>query len=182
MKKIISIAAVFILLFNTIVCAQNPQPKKKYFSLDPKTMTELGLTDAQKKNIEDLRNVYRADRSKNEAEIKTLENLLFTRLDSMSTADQKQKMVAAKAAYPANKPLVLSSAMVKELALTPEQDQKFKMIYREYSIAKSKLGKAMNERTASAIAEQENVLTAPQKQKMAEMKTAIDEYNKSIAK
>lgn len=193
MKKLTftAVATVMMLSFSLLASAQEqPVKKRQFFSLaDQKILTELEVTAEQKANMEAARNRFRVLRSKFELAIRKNDTLVIKRQDSVITTSQKQKVAELRQVIDADgKPnpwyrkslIPFDAKVIEELAITPEQKQKFTSIQRDYNNERRKVNEVSAKVTADSILEQESVLNDTQKKKMAEMKAAILEHNNSI--
>lgn len=189
MNKWTIVVAVLTLSIGFCEAQDQPLKRKPGFTLDVKTMDELGITEGQRTKIENLRNSYRVLRGKFELGMKKLDSLGVARQDSILTASQKQQANVLRTAIALDKKpnpayrqtLILSDPKVAEdLAVTADQLQKIKAVQRAYVNERRSADEKFNKVTADAVLEQENVLTDSQKQKAAEMRAAIMEYNKNI--
>lgn len=188
MKKLLFTTALIVLL-STALSAQDVAKKKKPgFILNEQTMAELGVTPEQKKKIEDNRIVYKEELKKVLQEGAELDALCKMRIDSVLTETQKQKVTAMQSAIAAQnkenaaakKKLVYDQKTMDELGLTPEQQKKLTTLKGNEQVAKWKHAQKLNKVMAEAFARENEILTEGQKQKAADMKTSIAEYNKGI--
>lgn len=190
MKKSTILTAVLMLSLGFFAIGQDQALKRKPgFSLNAKAMTDLGVTEEQKNKIETLKNQYRVLRGKYELSSRQLDSLVIRRQDSVLTASQKQKITGLRDAIDAEKKptpgyrktlIPFDPKVIEELAITSEQQQKFKSIQRDFNNERRSSGEKFNKVTANAVQEQENVLTEAQKKKVAEIKAEIADYNKNI--
>jgi hypothetical protein len=188
MKKLVVITAVLVCIIGFFASAQEQVRKRKPgFSLNDKSMDELGFSAEQKKKINDSKAVYYAEVKKIQAEGADLLVSLDKSIDSVLTPAQIQKVAALRAAlkeqYKTNpsqtKPLYFDSKMSDELGLSPEQRQKIVKINANNHTARwqnaQKMGKVINTTNETQMA----VFTPEQKQKMEAIKAEIAEYNKT---
>lgn len=184
MKKMMLLTAA-IALFISASHAQNK--RKPGFSFNVATIAELGMTPEQKQKLENITQVSRADGNKLYTESAVLDSMNQKNQDSVLTVVQKQKTDvmrdAVKAENKANPALrkifTFDSKATEELALTADQQQKLSIISGLYGRGRWNISQSWQKLGAKVAQDQESLLTDAQKIKVAEMKTAIAEYNKT---
>lgn len=189
MKIHLLVAAALLTPVMLVHAQEQPLKKRPGFTLDTKTMTELGLTEEQKNKIEQSRNAFRSKRKVFELEMRQLDSLVLRRQDSVLTANQRSVVAPLRTAIDQDqKPtpgyrkslIIFDTRLGAELGFNDEQQKKFKEIQRDYNHLRGAGGSKFSKVTADAILEQENVLNNSQQKRMAEIKAEIEAHNKSI--
>ncbi|MET1057542.1 MAG: hypothetical protein ABWY16_19670 [Pedobacter sp.] len=188
MNNIRTILAIAAILTAAEAFGQTQPAQPKRFVFDQKTMTEAGLSAEQIKAIEENRSQFRKVRTVYEAEIAKYNALETTRLDSLFSSEQKQKIEQSRQgvaeenkANPAvRKYFVLDPKTMDQLGLPADLQKKVLAIRLEMNARRRTLTDTQSKVTAKAVQEQEDVLTAEQKKKVEELKAAIAEYNKNL--
>lgn len=185
MKKIMLLTGA-IALFMSASHAQNK--RKPGFSFNAATITELGMTPEQKQKLESIGQASGLEVRKLNLETFVLDSINLKKQDSVLTAVQKQNTdvmrEAVKAENKANPALrkifTFDPKATEALALTTEQQTKLKAIAQVYEHERWNSAQRWQKFGTRVAQEQENVLTDVQKQKVADMKLAIIEYNKTV--
>jgi hypothetical protein len=189
MKKLMIATAALLFLSTMLVRAQEaPKKRKPGFSLDAATMTELGVTPEQQQKIEASKQTFRIAAKKWQDDGAAIVSNTQKRVDSVLTAEQKQKATAMQELVktqnkenPAQKKtFAYDQKTIEELGLSADQQQKLKTILAQDHVARWQHSQKWNKQVTEAVKEQEDVLTEVQKKKVAEIKESIAAYNKTI--
>lgn len=190
MKKLITITTACLSLFVASLYAQDATKKRKpNFSLDAKTMSDLGVTEEQKQKMAELKKtMFDGEIKKLQVERNEVVKNTEMQQDSLLSADQKQKVVALKETIKAQnkenpslrKVFVFDKKTMDEIGIAADVQKKLTVLVSKDQVKNWTIGQEQNKVFKAFFEAQENVLTAEQKKKVEAMRTEIAEYNKGI--
>lgn len=171
-----------MLFFSALAKAQEPIKKRKPgFSLNPTTMTELGLSQEQKDKVKAAQVEAAQKAKKIQADGKLADAAYEKGVDSLLTEAQRAKLVELKEAVKAEKKsFVLDKKTTEQLGVTPEVQKKLIGLAGANHISRWNGAQAWTKINKEAVEAQLSVLTPDQLKKSEEMKKEIEDYNKSI--